>query len=204
MTTATAEKPAIRTHKVELRKPTKEENNRQYDHRKKQYVGEAFDRGERIIMVDGERWGRTVVTFHGCHGTRHVIKQDHGSIIEAEEGEPKHYENDGVCIFVGGRRMRRWQDGQEPPSTETQVQELVEKLIAQGRLIHPMDKKQQNDAAMAAYRKRVAEAEAKEEAALRARAIEALTAMRFAGLTDPQINDAIEHIMAAMKWAQTR
>ena len=28
-------------------------------------MGRKYGRGERVIMVNGEMWGKTVVTFHG-------------------------------------------------------------------------------------------------------------------------------------------
>jgi hypothetical protein len=68
-------------HVIDLRRPTEAEAKAKDD---------RFDRGERIIVVDGVRWGRTIVGHHGMHGTKHVFKQDRAGIIEAKQPGSKY------------------------------------------------------------------------------------------------------------------
>lgn len=167
---------------IELRKPTPEENNRRYDTKSKSYKGERFDRGERIIMVNGERWGRTIVTSHGRRGTKHTFQQNGGSELD---------------VSVRSQKRQRWAASDNWRPTEEVVLEKAKELIKSGQLRHPSIVQRENEQAMERYRERAGEAEKKRVEAFRTKAMEAL-----------QINDPtsaiIDRVVAAMEWAQTQ
>jgi hypothetical protein len=177
---------------IKLVKPTPEQNTRRYDERRKGYVGEGFDRGERIIMVDGVRWGRTIVTMHGCHGTKHVFYQDGGEIITADRG--RHTSE----IAIRSEKRQKWlgdKDTWRP--TEERVLEKARELVATGKLRHPDVVKKESVEAMKQYDARVEEREKERVAEFRAKAMEA------AQVNDPD-SPIIDRVVAAMEWAQSR
>lgn len=181
------------THTVELRKPTAAENTRRYDNKRERYVGEAFDRGERIIMVDGVRWGRTIVTSHGCHGTKHRFQQDHGEVI-IEKPDARYPQE----VAVRSHKRQKWlgdKDTWRP--TEEVVLEKAKELVASGKLRHPDVVKKEQDEAMEQYSARAAEREQQRVAEFRAKAMEALQ------INDPE-SEIIERVVKAMEWAQSK
>ena len=146
-------------------------------------MGRKYGRGERVIMVNGEMWGKTVVTFHGCHGTKYAFEQKHGRLIE----EQLPGENYSHLIFV------RSEPRTSSTVTEKRVLEKARELVETGKLRHPDILRREAEEAKAAYLKKCAERDAKEEAEFRARAVEAI------GLTDDGL---VDRIVAAMRWAQ--
>jgi hypothetical protein len=167
------------TQTIELQKA---ENTRRYDEKKRTYVGEAFDRGERIIVVDGARWGRTIVTYHGVHGTTHTFVQHHGGEIE------------GASVKSEKRRWNK--EGWRP--TEDRVLEKVRELVSGGQLRHPDVVKAENEQAAERYRKQREKAEVEHAANFRKRALKACGAN--VNPDDPLVDRVVE----AMKWAQTQ
>lgn len=181
------------THSVELRKPTAAENTRRYDNKRERYVGEAFDRGERIIMVDGVRWGRTIVTSHGCHGTKHVFQQDGGEVIIDKPDARYPHE-----VAVRSQKRQKWlgdKDGWRP--TEEVVLEKARELVAAGKLRHPDEVRREQEAAMRQYDERAAEREKERIASFRDKAMEALQ------INDPE-SEIIDRVVKAMEWAQSK
>lgn len=170
------------THQIELRrvKPPFEK-------------GDYFDRGERAIFVDGVRWGRTIVTFHGCHGTTHTFVQDKGHTIEERPGE--RYPGE---VSVRSQKRRKWLDSNDWRPTEEKVMEKITELINTGRLRHPNIVKTENEQAMEEYRARARKAEEKQQAKLRERACKAL------GINQDDGSEIIDRVVEAMKWAQTQ
>lgn len=172
---------------VELRKPLPEENNHRYDSKSRSYVGERFDRGERIIMVDGARWGRTIVTSHGCHGTKHVFKQDRGEVLMDSKYPTE--------IAIRSQKRRHWDSADKWRPTEEMVLEKAKELVVTGKLRDPTIVQREHEKAMERFRQRTIEAEQERAAAFRAKAMEALQ------INDPT-SEIIGRVVAAMEWAK--
>jgi len=148
-----------------------------------EWVGE-FERGERIILVDGVRWGRTHCTWHGCWGTRITIRQDNGGCIADENGP----------IEIRSGRKGRWDE----ESTDNKVLKKVQELVAAGKLRDPKIVQAENEKAAAEYSRRAAERDAQEELQFRKRACEAL------GLNSDNGSELVTRVVAAMRWAQSK
>jgi len=164
---------------------------RRYDAKAGHYVGEAFERGERAIMVDGIRWGRTRVTWHGMHGNS-VTFQDASNEITDDNGraitlrsQRKPWRSTAAAVAEG------WK------STEDRTLEKVRELIAAGKLRHPDIVKAERVKAAAEYSARVAKQDRERKAAFRAKAMEALR------VNSPD-SEVIGRVVAAMEWAQTQ
>lgn len=162
---------------------------------------EFFDRGERIIMVDGVRWGRTRVTWHGCHGTRTGFIQDNGEELgrtskggyfhrEAVSSPNARHAKQFITNPATGEREYRLPDNFK--SGEELVLEKVRELVATGKLRDPAVVKAESDAAHARYQKRQAEGEKREAAGYTGEP------------NDPESVELIDRIVAAMRWAQVR
>lgn len=181
---------------IELAMPPAE--NRMWGDRRK--GAEFFDRGERIIMVNGERWGRTHVKWHGVHGTTTHIQQEGGEILMRNPADIETWkEYKWLSVSSGGRRGRH-----EPnlkPIDELVIDKIRE-LIAAGRLRHPATIRAESEREMALDRAERAQAKEREAAEFRAKALEA------AGYTgepnDPESVAMVERIIGAMRWAQTK
>lgn len=167
------------------------------DWRQKAEDQEFFDRGERIILVDGERWGRTIVRWHGCNGTSTSFRQDGGEEIGRTS---KYGYFHAVTVRSSGRRP--WHDKGEWKSTDQLVLDKVHELIAEKKLRPPAVVKAEAEAARARWRQQQAEREQREAAEFRVKALEA------AGYTgepnDPESVALVERIVEAMKWAQAQ
>lgn len=161
--------------------------------------GERFERGERIIMVDGVRWGRTHVTRHGVWGTKYTIEQRRGSIIQEPTGftgKGSHKERDVEIRSI--RKRYNSKPGEWRP-TEELVLEKVRELIDSGKLIHPEAQREINERASREYREAVDRRDRKEAEEFRAKAREAL------GINDPASDSPlIDKVVEAMRWAQTK
>lgn len=179
------------THTVELVKPTPEQNNRRYDEKRKTYVGESFGRGERIIMVDGVRWGRTTVTGRGCHGTVHTFQQQGGEVIGDTSTNGYFHE-----IDVRSQK-KRWNDTGEWKPTEKRVLEKARELVAAGRLRHPDVVKREQDEGRKRVAERMRRNEEQRQQEFQERAMEATRA------NDPD-SEIVARVVAAMEWAQTQ
>jgi hypothetical protein len=152
----------------------------------------TFDRGERIIVVDGVRWGRTVVTYHGCHGTAHKFRQEGGDILC--ENPNARYPRE---IAVRSVKRRRWTGDPWRPTHEA-VLEKARELVAIGKLRHPDIVKAEHQKAMERYNERCAAIEEKRKQEFRERACQAL------GMNQDDGSQIIDRVVAAMEWAQTQ
>lgn len=159
----------------------------------------GFSRGERAIMVDGVRWGRTVVTHHGVHGTKHVFWQEGGDPIYEDKREKRPRE-----IVVRSMRRRRFSDAGEWQTTESLVLEKAIELVKAGKLRDPDVVRAETAAANERYREQAAAQEAERKAAFEARARDVLIALAVIGLTNQPNPEDIAAVVAAMEWAQTQ
>jgi hypothetical protein len=156
----------------------------------------TYDRGERAIMVDGVQWGRTIVSHHGMHRTKHIFKQEGGGVIEERPGEKYPGE-----VNVRSLRRRSYSElrGNEHEwrPTEELVLDKARELVASGRLRHPDVVKAESKAALTRWRAKRDAAEAERKKEFRERACEALR------INDPD-SETVDRVVAAMEWAQTR
>lgn len=154
----------------------------------------GFDRGERIIMVDGVRWGRTHVKSHGRRGTTTTFEQEHG-----EEIAEQYAGTERACYYavkVHSERARRYERG-VPRSTEELVLEKIKELIGSGKLRDPAIVKAEVEARRSDGEKRFLAAREAEARLFLQKATEALGD----SLNDPD-DVIIDRIVAAMRWAQ--
>ncbi len=160
---------------------------------------ERFDRGERLIMVDGVRWGRTHVSSHGVHGQRHTFQQQDGGKIIVDP-KSKHAREVSVSSKERGRSIF---DSSPKPTTEEKVLATVRELVATGKLRDPAIVRAENAESMKLYRAQQEAGKAREEAEFLAKAKEA--AGYDAAFPVPSNATAlVGRIVAAMRWAQTK
>lgn len=182
-------------HIVTLLKPTAEQKTRKWDAKKKEYTGENFDHGERIILVDGVRWGRTIVTRHGCHGTKHQFVQHGGEVLLKEKNNRwSEYE-------IRSQKRQRWLEREGDPkrkTTEERVLEMAQMLVADGMLRHPDIVAKEQERAREVFAQAANERGLKRAADFRAKAIEALESVTG---SNTGVELAIERVIAAMEWA---
>lgn len=160
-----------------------------------------FNPGERLILVDGVRWGRTIVRRHGRRGTLHTFVQEGGGEIRNpptyEGGKPQ------AVIVCSSRKRRQRIDNifKATPdrivTTEELVLEKAQQLIADDRLRDPVIVRKEIDARRAMLRQNQLRHDAEEMQAFRQRASEALDLYALRGR-----KESIDAIVAAMKWAQ--
>lgn len=176
---------------VELRRGI---NTRRLDEKTERYVGEQFDRGEREIIVDGIRWGRTIVQSRGSGGTRTTFLQDHyGELCE----NPDARFTQPYTVRSAGRRRSMW-DKEPVRTTEELTLEMAQKLVADGILRHPDIVKAENARRAAEYRASRETRDREEAAAFEAKAREALQ------INSDEQSDLVDRVVAAMRWAQTQ
>lgn len=184
--------------KIELVMPAPELR----DWRTRKEGQEFFERGERIIMVDGERWGRTYVTWHGCNGTKTVFEQHHGDVITKSIGERGTRVREVSVSSASERHAKRFIDGQyrlpdDFKSTEHLVLDKVRELIDGDLLRHPdIVAKEANEIAAKMEAQRITRHE-RELAEFKAKAMEAVRA------NDPD-SEIVARVVEAMRWAQTQ
>lgn len=161
----------------------------------------AFDRGERIIMVDGVRWGRTHVKSRGMHGFQYTFEQEHGDVIGRTSAGRFHEE---IVRSASERHGRRFIDGEyrlpdDWKSTEELVHAKVVELVESGMLRDPKIVAAENEAASKRRAAQRITAQARENAAFEARAIKAA-----GDFDDGNRNDGnlVSRIVEAMRWAQ--
>lgn len=176
------------------------------DWRTKAKDKEFFDRGERIIMVEGERWGRTHVSWHGSRGTSTTFHQDGwGTLTRTSKRGDREY---NISVSSASKRHARrfipngngGTDYRLPggfKDTNQLVLEKINEMIAEGKLRHPSIVKQEVAAENAAYARRREAAAAKEEAEFRTKAAEAVRA------NDPN-SEIVDRVVEVMRWAQGR
>lgn len=166
------------------------------------HPGETFTDGERVILVDGVRWGRTVVTRHGVHGTKTWFEQEGGDRVTVR-GVLKGGRRDVYVRSANPREARRFIDGEyrlpdDFRATATLVLAQVIELVDTGALRDPAVVRRESEARRAEHARRLTEGAERERQAFRKRAIEALTVGGVMGYTEQMIGAVI----AAMIWAQ--
>lgn len=161
-----------------------------------------FDRGERIIIVDGMRWGRTAVRSRGQHGNVITFEQHEGETLSEPTYEGSTRFRD-IYVSTGGRRNKR---SQVPvPSTDEVVLAKVKELIEAGKLRHPEIVKAEVEARRASFAASNSRAQQAENERFRAKAIEAAGVDRPEGVklyTDEE--HLVARIIEAMRWAQSQ
>jgi hypothetical protein len=190
--------------------------------------GELFERGERVILVDGVRWGRTYVRSMGPRGTSTTFKQESGETV-GQELRPGKF----IDIYVDStseRHAKQFIGGSYRlpdnfKSTEELVLEKARELVAAGKLRDPVIVKAEREARNTAAEKRHREAQERENQRFRERAaacvvdiswedmaarysIKAETSdelqARHKALVADLETETIDKIVAAMRWAQER
>lgn len=163
--------------------------------------GDYFDRGERIILVDGVRWGRTHMKWHGCNGTTVTFSQEAGEEICDIRGNGEYQRAIAVSVRSQGRHERRvWKDGRyidnpEFKTTEELATIKAQELVAAGRLRDPEIVKRERAEAHARWIEQRARREVEKAEAWRRRAMEAL------GINDPE-SEMLGRVLALMEWAK--
>lgn len=156
----------------------------------------GFDRGERAIMVDGIRWGRTKVAWRGRHGTATTFVQEGGHTLIENPGAK--FEREITIRSTGKFERRRSSESNPFKTTEQQTLAKVIELVANGTLRDPAVVRAENERRMDEWRAGRAIAQQEEDAEFRRRAISAL------GLESDDAGDIIDRVVAAMRWAQTQ
>lgn len=166
---------------------------------------ERFDRGERVILVDGERWGRTEVVFRGPHGTQTYFAQEGGERITVRsEHNPKRFNE--VAVWSGGRANRRNRFATNSEATRKNVDLVLDKvreLVASGLLRDPKIVRAEVAARSRRLEARHRAAQQDEEERFRSKAIDSLLLPADRLFTDSE-EAAIARVVDAMRWAQTQ
>lgn len=170
------------------------------DHSRAMRPGEGFGRGERLIMVDGERWGRTRCEGHGVWGVSHLFFQDDGNstqpITEGEIGRTAHVRSQSK------RHQWRYATEANPNAQPTPTFDLVlakaRELIEAGKLRSPKDVRADRDKKRDELQRERNALDLQEARAFRERAIKAL------GLDHDNKSYMIDDVVEAMRWAQTQ
>lgn len=158
--------------------------------------GEGLDKGERYIVVDGVRWGRTVISYHGMHGTRHKFEQI---------GSGHRVKVDDRDVWVDSAKRRRvWVDNHLVPDpdwkpTDDLVLAKAVDLVGQCLLRHPDNVREEIKRQNEAYQRKQEQQAAKEQREFEAKATEMLDRLR--GLNE---TSQVKIMVEAMRWAQTR
>lgn len=161
-----------------------------------------FDRGERIIMVNGVRWGRTHVKWHGCNGNSVHFEQEGGDMLcrDPHDAETwKEYRWLSVRS-LSKRHSRQWVDGKYVQigwqSTEDLALAKAKELIAAGRLRHPDTLRAEAEVRQVAYQNERMEKQERRQREFRERACQAL------GINQDDGSDIIDRVVTAMEWAR--
>lgn len=157
----------------------------------------GFGRGERIILVDGVRWGRTYVSHHGMHGTSYTFGQDGGETIMVpyEPPSPTGRMNT-VTVRIG--KKRRYSDG-DPRlrPTDVQVLEKVQELVAKGLLRDPATVRAEVEARREQFRTNEEQRDRDRKTIWRVKAKQALGWGSEAGAS-------LDKVVELMEWAQSQ
>jgi hypothetical protein len=161
-----------------------------------------FDRGERIIMVDGVRWGRTRVQSHGSRGTTTTFEQEGGETILDPSSKRADYINvrsenaRHAKVHIPGKGYVLPADWK---TTEQRTLEVAVDLVRDGLLRHPDVVKAEAEKRAAARRKARESAQERENAAFRNRAETALAPLET---TRELYQELVTRVIDAMRWAQ--
>lgn len=173
------------------------------DGARRPHKGEQFGAGERIILVEGERWGRTRVAWHGVHGTSTTFYQENGDQIGGTDGRGRFTEM--KVWSAKERHAKTWINGQyrlpdDFKNTETLVAEAVAMLVETRCLVDPQSALADREKEQARAIARHQAAQRREDEAFRKRAMDAI------GLEYGPTSDAkaalLDRVIEAMRWAQ--
>lgn len=158
---------------------------------------EKLNRGERYIVVDGVRWGRTIVSYHGVHGTSHAFRQEGGDLIgELSKGGYFHE------VSVRSEKKRLFQEDKWRP-TEEKVMEKIRDLIRDGRLRHPDIVRAEAAETNRQINEKRKEIDRKKQEQFEAMAREAVASIASV-LSHESYLETVNRIVNAMRWAQTQ
>jgi hypothetical protein len=173
---------------IELVKPVPGSERADMAPRKDEY----FDRGERIIVVDGVRWERTSVSSHGVHGQKHTFIQEHGETL-GEVSKHGYFH----AFEVRSSRKRRWGSNDDFRPTLEVVLDKVKELISEGKLRDPATVKAERDDVRERMRAQASARQTAEEQEFKDRAMQAT------GINDPD-HETVVRVVKAMRWAQSQ
>lgn len=158
----------------------------------------GFAPGERIILVNGVRWGRTYVAHHGMHGKSYTFDQDgEGTIMVNYDPPSKHGRMTEAKVRIGGRRR-----SEETRSTDELVREKAQELINKGLLRDPALVQTEIEKRRAAWRERQIAADAAKKEQFRIKAREALG--EVAVPDQAHLAAVLDRLVEAMEWAQSQ
>jgi hypothetical protein len=165
---------------------------------------DRFDRGERIIMVDGVRWGRTMVHSMGSRGTETTFVDMVGTTIGAPTASGRHFLPVRVMSASRKSSMVLTGTGYRLPDgfkdTEQLTLEKAIELVEQGKLRAPEIVEAELAEKAAELRANREARKALDDREFRTRAAIAVTL----SVTDPLYSDALDRVIAAMRWAQEK
>lgn len=166
--------------------------------------GEGLEKGERYIVVDGVRWGQTVVTHHGVHGTRYRFRQYGSGDLAAERPDADKEYRRGVYDVRSEKRKRVWVENKlvlDPNwrPVEELVLEKVRMLVDGGKLRDPDVVRVEVEAREERRRREQEGRDAREKREFEVRAEKALDRTRGLNLTEQ-----VRIIVELMRWAQTK
>jgi hypothetical protein len=150
---------------------------------------ERFDVGERIIVVDGVRWGRTIVQSKGPLGQIHRFHQDGGEGFIMDVYPPSRFNR-----FTEVRSLKMRMRNRDFRTTEEAVLAKARELVADGLLRDPAIVRREH--AVAAEGARL---EAYRKAELKLRAFYCIP--EDLPITQEARNALAASIVQAMEWA---
>lgn len=158
---------------------------------------EKLHRGERLIMVDGVAWGRTIIHHHGPRASSYTFSQMHSTDPNDDEeigdmGKSGRYFH---AIEVRNKKPARFSKEVRRPTDEIVLVKAME-LIATGRLRDPANVAQEIEQCRTIARNREAERDREEREEFECRAREALR------INDSEPSELVDRVVTAMRWAQ--
>lgn len=164
-----------------------------------------FGPGERVIIVDGVRWGRTYAEHLSRYGVRYWFKDAGGSVIYAPGYKPSYTKKDDwhrELVTISRRNGRSKLDPPPAKNTDEAILIKVRELIERGQLRNPSVIKAEAEARRAQFAADRAAAATEESRRFREKAIEALGDCLNGTVERSEM--LIDRVVAAMRWAQTQ
>jgi hypothetical protein len=159
-------------------------------------AGERFGPGERIIVVNGVRWGRTIVQSQGRVGRIVRFHQDGGDILIMEPGPIGPFRAEVRPVKF--RRLHR----NDNRTTEEVVLDKARELVSAGLLRDPIVVRNERAEARAEWQSAITPDQIRHRLKFRFRAAEALVPISQQ-LDVTTYGIIIERVVKAMEWAQT-
>lgn len=178
--------------------------------------GEWVGRGRKTIIVDGEQWGSIHCEGHGCHGVSYWFQQsDVGGAIQEYAGtsikggdryrdvkvwgEKREKRDLGLYAFSSPEDMAKLKP------VADRLQAKAEWLVANGLLVSPQTIASRIEKARKTIEKRAAEDADLERKRFESKADSAIRSIiALDRLSNADLNELKDRIVAAMKWAQTQ